>query len=192
MDTNIRLEDELRKSSALLETASAARKALLTFCRQERTAVEREAAEHVSRAEERAAMRAEEGFARGLELARMAKEAGEEKATTSSVELDRLGKALFASRAELAGSEARVQSLRQELERAAGTIAEMRHSAASALIVPATADAVENGVRVAASPAKESGDGMIVSPGSGEMATMAPTSITASAKSVLARGDAVR
>lgn len=124
-DENARLKEELRGASARLQNASAARAALLSFCRQERTAVEVVAAEHVSRAEESAAMRGEEGLAKGLELADMAIEAGEKKAAALEEEIDRLGKALFDARAELAGSEARVQALRRELGRAAETIAGM-------------------------------------------------------------------
>lgn len=124
-DENARLKEELRGASARLQNASAARAALLSFCRQERTAVEVVAAEHVSRAEESAAMRGEEGLAKGLELADMAIEAGEKKAAALEEEIDRLGKALFDARAELAGSEARVQAHRRELGRAAETIAEL-------------------------------------------------------------------
>lgn len=122
-EENTCLREELRGAAARLQTASAAREALLTFCRQERTAVELEAAEHVARAEANAAMRGEESLARGLELARMAEEAGDKRAAAGAQEIDRLGKALFSARAELAGSEAREQALRRELGRAAETIA---------------------------------------------------------------------
>lgn len=129
VEANARLREELRGASGRLRTASAAREALLSFCRQERTAVELEAAEHVSRAEESAGMRGEEGLQRGLELAKMAEEAGDKRVEASNVEVDRLGKALFAVRAELAGSEARAQALRRELGRAAETIAVLSRNA---------------------------------------------------------------
>lgn len=122
-EENARLQEELRGVAARLHTASVARAALVSFCRQERTAVEHEAAEHVARAEESAAMRGEEGLARGLELARVAEEAGEKRVAAAAEETDRLGKALFAARAELAGSKEREQALRRELARAAETIA---------------------------------------------------------------------
>lgn len=68
-------------------------------------------------------MRGEEGLARGLELARLAEKLGGRRAAGLGLEVERLGKALFACRAQLAGSEARGQGLRRELERAAEIIA---------------------------------------------------------------------
>ncbi|CAB1115961.1 unnamed protein product [Ectocarpus sp. CCAP 1310/34] len=128
-DANSRLTEELREALARLGTASTARAALVDFCRQERESVELLAAERVAVAEESAGMRGEEGLARGLELARMAEELGDKRAAGLELEVDRLGKALFASRAELAGSEARVQGLRRELDRAAETIVGLSRSA---------------------------------------------------------------
>lgn len=133
-DSNARLQEELRGAAAQLHTASAARAALLSFCRQERTAVELEAAEHVTRVEESAGMRGEEGLARGLQLARMAEDAGKKRAAAAAEEMDRLGKALFSARAELAGSKAREQTLRGELGRAAEAIAGFSKSAASPVL----------------------------------------------------------
>lgn len=90
--------------------------------------MERLAVEQVVRAEESAGMLGEEGLARGLELARLAGEVADKRAAGLGLEVDRLGKALFASRARLAGSEARAQGLRRELERAAETIVKLRGS----------------------------------------------------------------
>lgn len=128
-EENARLKEELRGAAARLHTAAVARESLVSFCRQERTAVEQEAAEHVARAEESAAMRGEEGLARGLELARLAEEAGEKKVAIVGEEVDRLGKALFATRAALASSKAREQALLGELRRAAETIASFNQNA---------------------------------------------------------------
>lgn len=122
-EENARLGEELRSVEARLHMASVARAALVSFCRQERTAVELDAAEHVARAEESAAMRGEEGLAQGLELVRVAEEACEKRVAAATEEMDRLGKAVFAARAELAGSKAREQAVRRELTRAAETIA---------------------------------------------------------------------
>lgn len=131
-EENARLKEDLRGAAARLHTAAVARASLVSFCRQERTAVEQEAAEHVARAEENAAMRGEEGLARGLELARLAEEAGEKKVALVGEEVDRLGKALFATRAALAGSKAREQALLGELTRAAETIASFNQQASVA------------------------------------------------------------
>lgn len=87
----------------------------------------------MSRVEESAAMRREEGLSRGLKLASMAEEAGNKRVAAANIEIDRLGKALFASRAELAGSEARGQAFRRELGRAAETIAGLSRSTTAAL-----------------------------------------------------------
>ncbi|CAM9737560.1 unnamed protein product, partial [Ectocarpus fasciculatus] len=148
-DANSRLTEELREALARLGTASTARAALVDFCRQERESVELLAAERVALAEESADMRGEESLARGLELARMAEELGDKRAAGLELEVDRLGKALFASRAELAGSEARVQGLRRELERAAETIVDLSRSA----IAFSSSNAVGEGERAGAGAA---------------------------------------
>lgn len=129
VEENTRLREELRGAAARLRIASDARAALLRFCQQERSAVELDAAQHVTGVEENAVMRGEEGLARGLELARIAEEAGEKRAAAAAEEADRLGKALFTARAELAGCEVREQALRTELTRAAETIATLSSTA---------------------------------------------------------------
>ncbi|CAN0199148.1 unnamed protein product, partial [Hapterophycus canaliculatus] len=126
---NSRLKEELRIASARLSAASSARASLVDFCRQERTAVEKLAAEQVVRLEESAAARDEQHLAKGLELAKMAEDLGDKRAAGLMLEVDRLGKALFASRARLAGTEAVAQGLRRELERAAETIVNLSKSA---------------------------------------------------------------
>ncbi|CAM9571107.1 unnamed protein product, partial [Laminaria digitata] len=146
-EENADLAEGLRGASARLRAASAARSALLSFCQQQRAAVETQAAEQVSRAEAAAGMRGEEGLAKGLELARVAEEAGEARVAASSLEVDRLGKALFSSRSDIARGKEREQALRRELGRAAETIASLSASSsnsvsASAGIDEATARAV--------------------------------------------------
>lgn len=58
----------------------------------------------------------------------MAEDLGDKRAAGLMLEVDRLGKALFASRARLAGTEAVAQGLRRELERAAETIVDLSRS----------------------------------------------------------------
>ncbi|CAM9337712.1 unnamed protein product [Ectocarpus sp. 4 AP-2014] len=158
-DTNSRLTEELRRALARLGTASTARAALIDFCRQERESVELLAAERVALAEESAGMRGEEGLARGLELARMAEELGDKRAAGLELEVDRLGKALFASRAELAGSEARVQGLRRELERAAETIVGLSRSAIASSSIAVGEGAAVLSPQRAGGPAAAAGTG---------------------------------
>ncbi len=123
LEANFRLREELSLVSARLGTAAAARAALVGFCQQERTKVEALAAEQAVRLEENSGMRGEEGLTRGLELASLAEERGGRRVAELGLEVERLGKALFSCRAQLAGSEARAQGLRRELERAAEIIA---------------------------------------------------------------------
>lgn len=99
-------------------------------------------------------MRREEGLARGLRLASMAEEAGSKRVAAASVEIDRLGKALFAARAELAGSEARGQAFRRELGRAAETIAGLSRSTTTAATSTATAAAAADGSGGGTAPSK--------------------------------------
>ncbi|CAN0170602.1 unnamed protein product, partial [Ectocarpus sp. 6 AP-2014] len=158
-DANSRLTEELRGALARLGIASTARAALVDFCRQERESVEMLAAERVALAEESAGMRGEDGLARGLELARMAEELGDKRAAGLELEVDRLGKALFASRAELAGSEARVQGLRRELERAAETIVGLSRSAIASSSIAVGEGAAVLSPQRAGGPAAAAGTG---------------------------------
>lgn len=160
-DASFRLREELLLASARLGTAAAARAALVGFCRQERTAVEALAAEQAARAEESAGMRGEEGLARGLELARMAEELGESRAAGLGLEVDRLGKALFASRSRLARSEARAEGLRRELERAAETIVGLSRDAITASASASTSAAA---AAAAAGEGGGGGGGLLPSP----------------------------
>ncbi|CAM9263309.1 unnamed protein product, partial [Scytosiphon promiscuus] len=143
---NSRLKEELRVASARLGAASSARASLVDFCRQERTAVEQLAAEQVVRLEESAAARGEQHLAKGLELAKMAEDLGDKRAAGLMMEVDRLGKALFASRARLAGTEAVAQGLRRELERAAETIVGLNKSAIVSSPSPSAIVAAGTGV----------------------------------------------
>lgn len=145
-DTNTALAEELRGASARLRVASAARSALLSFCQQQRAVVEAQAVEQVSRAEAAAGMRGEEGLAKGLELARLAEEAGEVRVAASSLEVDRLGKALFSSRSDIARGKEREQALRRELSRAAETIASLSSGASASSKTNASVSAAAAGV----------------------------------------------
>lgn len=135
--------------------------------------MERLAVEQVVRAEESAGMRGEEGLARGLELVRLAEEVGDKRAAGLGLEVDRLGKALFASRARLARSEARAQGLRRELERAAETIVELRGSSdADTVLIPSVAADEGSGRGGGGGGAR--GGGLLSPMGAGEGETALP------------------
>lgn len=69
----------------------------------------------------------------------MAEDLGDKRAAGLMLEVDRLGKALFASRARLAGTEAMARGLHRELERAADTIVDLSKSKIASSLSPSAA-----------------------------------------------------
>ncbi|CAM9528353.1 unnamed protein product [Discosporangium mesarthrocarpum] len=127
-DLNARLREEIRLAKGSLRVSATARQALLDFCQQERTSVEREASEHVARAQEGAAMAAEDGLGQGLELARLAEAGHQAQVEALREEVDRLARALLSSRAEMSVKEEQVLALKRELAKAAMAIAGLKHT----------------------------------------------------------------
>jgi len=118
------LEVKLQEANTFLKDAAHSRVDLAAFCLQQREQLESLCEIRIVEAQNRFLMQSEDIESREFELLRLQEEHHHRRLKKSQEEVNRLNKALFASRMELAAREKEMHMLKTELQKAAERIAD--------------------------------------------------------------------